>query len=171
MSVAACPVPHDALLQRYVERGRDDPQGRAQEPGAAYTDCFTAQVPVAVTLRQLICAVYTSPAFRPERLVLSLATRRRIADADVVALADVRSDSFAVWRVEARRPDQILLRDKTGYTRSWLGVVAEATGTRLMFGSAILSQGGALPLWITAIMPLHSTYSRLLLGSARKRLL
>jgi hypothetical protein len=138
--------------------------------GASYTDCFVASVSAPVALPQFISAFYGSSVFGAERWILSLATRRRISADAIAALAAGDSTIFAVWHVEARLPEQILLKDKGGYTASWLGVAHDGTGTRVMLGSAIISQRGRLPLAVRSIIPLHRAYSKTLLRSAVKQL-
>ena len=51
-------------------------------------------------------------------------------------LAQGRRETFAAWQVESRAPDQLLLCDFRGGTRSWLMVIARREGTLLHFGSA-----------------------------------
>lgn len=152
-------VPRDALLARYTE----------QE--GAYTDCFEVMHPLETTLPSFIAAFYTTPIFRMERLVLTIALRQRITDDHVIALAK-GADSFAAWTVEDSAPNQLLLRDEVGGTRSYLAVAPKDGGvTRLLFGSAVVArQGNTLPAPIRAMIPLHRFYSRLLLRSAERRL-
>ena len=160
MSVAARPVPEDALLQRYVAQA------------GCYTDCFVAQVPGSVDLGSFIAAFYTTWLFRLERAVLSVTLRRRIKDADVHALADGAA-AFAAWRVEARAADQILLCDLSGATRSFLAVQdAPSGGTALLFGSAVVPGGGQSTLGrrFRVLLPAHRVYSRALLALAARNL-
>ena len=87
-------------------------------------------------------------------------------------------DEFAAWRVEARADDQLLLRDLTGRTRSWLMVSAgEAPGsTRLHFVSALLPKVNAstgkpdMGFGFKPLLGFHTRYSRALLGAAARRL-
>lgn len=77
-------------------------------------------------------------------------------------------DSFAAWTVEARARNQVLLRDFTGRTCSWL-MVADADpgpGTRLYFGSVVF----ALSPVHAKLLGFHRLYSRLLLRAAARRL-
>jgi len=159
MMARAISVPRDALLQRYVGKG------------ATYTDAFEVMSPHAVDLAAFIEAFYTTWLFRLERMVLTLAYRRRIKDSDVKALAQ-GATQFAVWRVEDRGEDQILLCDLGGHTRSWLAVSAKEGGvTRLVFGSAVVvGDGQPLGMSVRLLIPLHRFYFRTLLRLAERRL-
>ena len=159
MIAQACGVPRDGLLQAYVGQG------------ATYTDCFEVMSPRAVSLPELIEAFYTTWLFRLERSVLSMFLRRRVRDSDVHALAQ-GGDNFAVWQVEARGETQILLKERTGHTRSFLAVLGEeGGGTRLIFGSAVVAQEGKpLGPLIRALTPLHQLYSKCLIRLAERKL-
>lgn len=160
MSVTEVPLPDQAFLQRYAQR--DD----------CFADCYCDDVSGAVDLSHFIDKFYQSPLFRAERLILGLAMRKPSSRSDVTALAQNQAKQFAMWDVEARATDQIMLRDMGGRTRSWLMVRPEATHTRLYFGSAVTpaKPGGSLGAGVTALMGLHRLYSRLLLGAAASRL-
>ena len=91
------PLPESSLLARH--RGAE-----------CYRDAFCARVPGEVSLAAFIAAFYASGAFWPERMALHLIGRG--ADrADIAALAEGKAQRFAAWSVEARKGDQILLRD------------------------------------------------------------
>lgn len=160
MKVTPRAVPTDALLQRYVVRA------------GAYTDCFEVTLPGKVALPNLITAFYTTWLFGLERAVLTVVLRRRIRDADVLALAAGTADRFAAWRVEDRREDQILLCDIMGSTRSFLAVTDVAGGgTRVLFGSAVMPRGqGGLGLVMKILTPLHRIYAKALLQAACRKL-
>ena len=150
-----CPVPEYALLQRYVGQG------------GTYTDCYRAALPDAVSLTQLIETFYTTPLFWAERTLLQIVLRRRITTADVTALAQAKADRFAVWRVEARTDQEILLVDISGHTRSYLAV----RGASVFFGSAVVAASDApLPKLATLTLPFHRQYSKALLGEALRAL-
>ena len=159
MIARACDVPRDGVLQAYVGRG------------ATYTDCFEVMSPLEIPMEDFIEAFYTTWLFRLERVVLSAILRRRIADADVVALAQEGAD-FAAWHVEARREGQLLLADTSGHTRSYLAISPKQGGvTRLIFGSAIVARGDApLGRMVTAVIPFHRFYSKCLLRLAERKL-
>ncbi len=89
-----------------------------------------------------------------------------------------KRDTFAAWTVEARAPDQLLLCDFMGRTRSWLMVApAEAPGgTRLYFGSVVVPERNAttgetaMPATHSRLLGFHRLYSRMLLSAAARRL-
>ena len=159
MIARACNIPRDGLLQAYAT------------DGSTYTDCFEVMSPLAIPMEEFVQAFYSTWLFKVERLILSGVLRRLITDADVLALAD-GADSFAVWTVEARAQNQLLLCDMTGHTRSYLALSAKDGGvTRLIFGSAVVpSEGGQLGRGIQALMPLHRLYSKCLLRLAERKL-
>jgi hypothetical protein len=82
--------------------------------------------------------------------------------------------------VEAREPDQLLVCDYQGKTRSWLmsqaTVESGAAVTRLYFGTAIVpvidKETGRqrLSFFFRALLPFHKFYARALLRAARSRL-
>lgn len=162
--VAACELPAGALLQRYRAEG-------------AFTDSFRCTLPGRFNLAAFVAAFYTTPLFRLERAVLTLAGAASTDD-DARALGEGRGERFAVWRVEARAPDQLLLHERSGRTRSWLMVEPEhgGRGTVLRFGSALLprvhpatGERSFGPLF-RAALGLHDRYSRALLAAAARRL-
>jgi hypothetical protein len=127
-------------------------------------------------------AFYTCGVFRAERWVLRWLVNLPSTDAEALQIATGQRDAFAAWRVEARRPDQLLLTDFRNRTRSWFGVtpgnVEDAgKGTLLYFGSMVLGAGKhrggrpELPFAFRVLMGFHRVYSRLLLSAARRRLL
>ncbi len=137
MSIRAEPLPEGALLARYRDSG--------------YTDCFTTEIHARVGLERYVEAFYTTPLFRVERFVLACFGYGS-SDESVARLANGEDEPFAVWQVEARSADQLLLSDVAGRTRSWLMSVPNDDATRLFFGSAVVS---------------HSTGFRVLLGFHR----
>ena len=84
-------------------------------------------------------------------------------------------DAFAAWLVQARAPDQLLLRDYRGQTCSWFMTQASGDGTWLWFGSAVVAahdaQGGGRRLGplFRALLGFHVRYSRALLQAARRK--
>lgn len=170
--VAAGELPAGALLQRYRAEG-------------AFTDSFRCTLPGRIDLAAFVAAFYTTPLFRLERAVLTLAGAASTDD-DARALGEGRGERFAVWRVEARAPGQLLLHERSGRTRSWLMVEPavepavepgpECRGTVLRFGSALLPRVDRTtgersfgPLF-RAALGLHDRYSRALLAAAARRL-
>ncbi len=159
LPVRAAELPASSLLSRYVAAG-------------AYADCYVTELPGSVSHAQFVEAFYTTTLFKLERLLLGLLISRPSTDAQARELAEGHSPSFAAWSVEARAQDEVLL--SAGRTRSWLMVSAQASSTRLFFGSAVVprrSQGhGGLGLVFSALLWFHKLYSRALLLSARARL-
>lgn len=157
----ATELPPDALLSPYR--------------GVAYTDCYVTELPFPVTAAEFIEAFYTSPLFKLERMILSAVLRRASTDAQARELAAGHRHAFAVWSVEARKENQVLLA--AGRTRSWLAARSnKSSGTQLYFGSAVVprhSASGAqtMGLWFWALGGFHKAYSRALLRAARNRLL
>lgn len=158
-----CDLPADALLQRYRDNG-------------AYTDGYAIEVADTVSLADYIEAFYTTWVFRLERAILAVAVARPSTDAQARALANGATDTFAAWTVEARGPDQLLLCDLHGRTRSWLMREAIDGGTRLYFGSAVVPMADRrtgerrLGAAFGALLGFHKLYSRTLLRAAVARL-
>ena len=145
----------------------------------AYTDCYAGDVARAVSHADFVVAFYTGGLFKIERWLLALFIARPSTDAQARQLAAGERDTFAAWRVEGRKADQILMCDIAGRTRSWLMVSAApgpAQGTRLYFGSAVVpvvSRSTGQPrmgLPFKALLGFHKLYSRALLRSAQVRL-
>jgi hypothetical protein len=157
------PLPAHALVARYRLNG-------------GYADCFVTELPFPVTHAEYVEAFYTSWLFRLERLVLMLLVAKPSSDADAHQLARGERESFAAWTVEARAPDQLLVCDYQGKTRSWLMVEADPAATRLYFGTGIVPitqrQTGQrhMSLLFRALLPFHKVYARALLRAARSRL-
>jgi hypothetical protein len=164
-SIQRVALPEGALLSVY------------QRPGC-YADCYRTELAGTVTQAQFVSAFYTTPVFRLERWILQWVASRPSEDAEATELAEGRSDRFAAWQVEGRRPEQLLLTDFLGRTRSWLMVVPAADGARtlLYFGSAVVPKSGggnapgSLGLGFRALLGFHQLYSRVLLQAAKWRL-
>lgn len=154
-TVESCTLPEEALTRRYRESG-------------AYTDCFFTELARPVTHAEFVEAFYTTALFKLERRILRLCVARPSTDAEARALARGERDSFAAWSVEARTPNQILLRDFTGRTCSWLMVASagRGPGTRLYFGSVVMPSSPVHE----KLLGFHTLYSRLLLRAAARRL-
>jgi hypothetical protein len=163
-SIRSSRLPATALLQAYAAGGH-------------HADCFVTEVAGARSFESFVEAFYTTPLFKVERTLLGWASRPS-SDDDARALAQGRASRFAAWQVEGRAPDQLLLADFTGRTRSWLMVepVAGAAGTRLYFGSAVVARRdrrtgrASMGFAFRALMGFHKLYSRLLLRAARAKL-
>ena len=140
------------------------------------TDCFSIEISRAVKLSDFIEAFYKTPLFRLERVVLSLAPKGRMRDADVTALSKGLTDRIFIWEVETRHDAQILL--SAGGTKSWLMVQPIEDGTRLYFGSVLVpapskvkDEAPKVGWLIDSLMGAHLLYSRLLLQAAARRLM
>jgi hypothetical protein len=160
-------LPSDALLNHYLASG-------------AYADCYVTEVDRGVSHEEFVEAFYTTPVFKLERLILRVFVSRPSTDAEAGQLARGELNSFAAWSVEGRAPDQLLLRDHSGRTRSWLMVAAsenpDVVGTALYFGSAVVPMRSLKtgrtrlgPVFST-LLGFHKLYSRVLLRAAGRRL-
>jgi hypothetical protein len=162
--IARCELPAGALLGAYVGKG-------------AYTDCFATDIATSASLAAYVEAFYTSAAFKVERLVLALLVAKPSTDAGARRLAQGAAESFAAWSVESRAPDQLLVCDFLGRTRSWLMIAPIESGrTRLYFGTAIVPVGigsgaGRLGFPFNVLLGFHKLYARILLGAARSRVI
>ncbi len=164
-SIQACKLPDDALLRRYLS-------------GGAYADCYVTEFERPVSQAEYVEAFYTTGVFKLERLLLSWLVARPSTDAQAGELASGNLNSFAAWSVEAREPNQLLLSDFRGRTRSWLMSVSASNNqtTCLFFGSAVvpivnrLSGEARMGVAFKALLGFHKLYSRVLLRAAVTRL-
>jgi hypothetical protein len=160
------PVPESSLLAKYLQPD-------------CYTDCYTVDVPHVVKQSDYIDTFYTTWLFKIERSILKYAVSRPSTDAQARQLAVAATDSFTAWTVEERNENELLLCDFQGRTRSWLKTApppGEESGTRLFFGSAVVSaeyrnsdQGTEMP-GFGILLAFHKLYSRALLRAARSKL-
>lgn len=162
LGVRPHPLPVDSLLQRYACAG-------------AYTDCYATEASHSVTHGAFVAAFYTTAVFKLERLILRYLASRPSTDAQARQLSRGEVSCFAAWSVEARSPNELLLCDFTGRTRSWLMVVPSSATTRLLFGSAVVparSNNGhrRMGVGFNALLGFHKIYSQVLLAAARRRL-
>ena len=163
-AVARGELPQRALLSRYLESGD-------------YTDCYVADVDRVVSHADYVRAFYTTLPFKTERLILKWAIAKPSTDEDASLLAEGKADRFAAWYVEDRAEDQLLLSDFRERTRSWLMTEASNGSTRLYFGSAVIKerdpemQEHRMGRSFSLLLGFHRLYSRVLLSSARRRLL
>jgi hypothetical protein len=164
------PLPQDALLMTY--RG-----GKHPELWGGYGDCFFIPIDRTVSLAEFVVAFYTAPVFRLERLILRVAVGAPSSDEEARQLAAGLRDAFAVWMVGERTATQLLMCDRYGKTRSWFRVTPQESGvTLLQFGSAVAGRRRAngstgMNAGFNMLVGFHRFYSKLLLRSARKRLL
>lgn len=166
-TIEVCAPPTDAFLRRYLRDG-------------AYVDCYMTDVPHGVRQADYVAAFYTTGLFKVERMILK-AVGRPSLDGEAEQLGHGSRDHFAAWHVEERGDRQLLLRDYTGNTRSWL--MSEPTQdndgprTRLYFGSAVVHRTdpitgqSAIGTTYRALLGFHKLYSRLLLRAASNKLL
>lgn len=161
-------LPEGALLSRYLDSGD-------------YTDCYSTHVPGEVSHAEYVEAFYTTLPFKTERIILKWAVARPSTDEDARELAAGRAEKFAAWYVEERQEQQILLSDYRGKTRSWLMSTPSthdgAPATTLYFGSAVLrdqettTNERRMGRGFSLLLGFHKLYSRVLLSSARSRLI
>jgi hypothetical protein len=141
-----------------------------------YVDCFVVDIPAAISHAQFVEAFYTSWLFKLERFVLRWLVAKPSTDSEARALALGNRESFAAWSVEARAPQQILVCDYQGKTRSWLmiepGFDNGAAITRLYFGTGIVPRVGKtgerrMSAGFRALLPFHRRYAHALLAWPR----
>ena len=159
-----CPVPPDSLLDRFA-RSR-----------GAFADAYVQALPRRVPLAEFVEAFYTTRLFKTERLLLAVLGKRS-SDAMARAVARGEGERIAVWTIEARTADELLMHEDSGITRSWFKAEPQADGgTRLWFGSALVPRrrgpGGEprFGLGFHALIGFHRWYSRALLAAALRRL-
>lgn len=158
MVIDETPVPEGALIAPYTARA------------GHYTDCFECANPTGAGLAPFVRAFYTQPLFQAERLVLRMAARAPSTDTDAAELATGVTDRFAVWHVVDRTPEELLLKDRSGRTLSWLQAEADV----LRFGSVVVpvpGRGGKPTLGpvFQSLLGAHKVYSRALLAGAARR--
>ncbi len=164
MKVRPQALPEHALLARYSGDG-------------GYTDCYATDLPGHFSQAEYVAAFYTTWLFKLERAILKWLVAKPSTDQQAEELARGGRASFAAWTVEASAPNQLLLCDFLGNTRSWLMVEPRHEGgvTRLYFGSAVVARNGRggqrkPDLRFRALLGFHQRYSRALLAAARARL-
>jgi hypothetical protein len=158
------PLPQHALLARYADNG-------------GYTDCYATDLPGTVSHAEFVAAFYTTWLFKLERAILKWLAAKPSTDDEATELARGARHSFAAWTVEDSAPNQLLLCDFLGNTRSWLMVEPRHDGgvTRLYFGSAVVPRDvidghPRLGFSFRALLGFHRRYSRALLAAACARL-
>lgn len=166
-SIQLCKLPLKALLSRYQQQG-------------VYTDCYSVEVPRAISHSEYVEAFYTTALFKVECFILATFVARPSTDLQAKQLATGEVETFAAWSVEGKAENQLLLCDFLGRTRSWLMVDADEmsnpASTRLYFGSAVVPKLNAKTgqasygFGFHALLGFHRLYSRALLRSAVCRL-
>lgn len=160
--VTPCPVPDTSLLAH-----------QAADPDH-YADCYSVNLPCEADLSAYLTAFFSLPIMRLERLIIAaMGTPSRAQD--VAALASGASDQLAIWKVEQRTEDQIVMRVSGGRIRTWLMRENTNDGTRLYFGSSvepIEKPDGTVTLGpsIKTLEGFHRLYSRILIAGAARRL-
>ncbi len=165
VSIQICELPAEALLRRYLG-------------GGGYADCYVTELSRPISQPEFVEAFYTTAVFKLERLLLSWLVARPSTDSQAAQLARGELASFAAWSVEAREPQQLLMSDLHGRTRSWLMSAPGSNGqaTRLFFGSAVVpvrdrhSGAPRMGRSFRALLGFHRIYSRVLLRAAVARL-
>ncbi len=166
-AIKPCEVPLDSLLRKYKDNN-------------GYADCYVIEVAGRVSQAAFIEAFYTSPLFKVERTILKHLASKPSTDGEARQLANGSADRFAAWPVEGQTASELLLADFTGRTRSWLmaapiGGGTGAVGTRLHFGSAVVSRPhrdgrkAGMGWLFVALLGFHRLYSRVLLRAAGTR--
>jgi hypothetical protein len=150
--------------------------GRLAEKRGAFADAYTLRFPRQVTLAEFVEAFYTTRLFKLERALIALLGKPS-SDAMARAVARGEGERLAVWTIEAREGDELLMHEDSGATRSWFKVEPAAAGaTTLWFGSAVVPRrkgpnGEARMSWVFhALLGFHRWYSRALLSAAARRL-
>jgi hypothetical protein len=150
--------------------------GRLADKRGAFADAYSLTVPRVVPLAEFVEAFYTTRLFKVERALLALFGKPS-SDAMARAVACGEGQRLAVWTVEAREGNELLMHEDSGATRSWFKAEAgEGGGTRLWFGSAVVPRrrepgGEARMGWVFhALLGFHRAYSRALLKAAARRL-
>jgi hypothetical protein len=172
-SIKTCSLPENALLKAYQQSD-------------AHTDCYTTDVSFKVSHEQYVQAFYSTTIFKLERKILQWALAKPSSDQDVILLANGKLETFAVWDVEKRGAEQLLMCDHFKRTRSWLMVETIKSDdniisnnnnkTRLYFGSAVVplkhDKAGkpSFGFMFHALSLFHKAYSIALLYSAKSRL-
>lgn len=164
MTPTDTPPPPDSLLARLATER------------SAFADAYKLPFPRSVSLAEFVEAFYTTRLFKIERALLALFGKPS-SDAMARAVARGEGQRIAVWTVQARAGDELLMHEDSGATRSWFKAEAgEGGGTTLWFGSAVVPHrrdvdGQPRFSWVFhALLGFHRRYSRALLAAAARRL-
>ena len=165
--ITPCAHPTGSLLQHCEAIG-------------AFADCYCVEIDRQITLVEFVSAFFTTNLFKIERAILGLVLSRGASDEDAERLGRGVSESFAVWKVEDRTSNQILLKELTGRTKSWLMVSpthdASNPNSRLYFGSALMPKRQAeantrrMGAAFHSLLWFHKLYSQALLASAARKI-
>ncbi|MEP3196313.1 MAG: hypothetical protein ABJO57_00450 [Lentilitoribacter sp.] len=158
MSIQMGAIPDGGLLARY------------DAVNHAYTDCFKTEVDQNISFEDYARAFFNSPVFKLERIIIALTTGKKTSEQSVDDLISGRADDFAVWQVEDRADNQILMKVGDGQIRTWLMSEQNEGRTLFYFGSAILpfNEKGDKGFLFHALSGFHKLYARILLWMAKK---
>lgn len=166
-SIKKCDIPETGLLQKYADTT------------GCYADCFTTNVPAFVSFHDFVTSFFSSPIFKLERFLIKLTLGKPTTEQDIKDFVSGKSNDFAVWQVEERSENQLLLTVGKGQIRTWLMVEhvnnevgSTNTQTILYFGSAVLpnDQNGSMGMMFHALSGFHVLYSKILLWQAQRGL-
>jgi hypothetical protein len=145
-----------------------------------FADCYATELDAEVLFADYIAAFYSTGIFKVERLLLRIAAGSASTDQEAIQLGLGETNQFAIWRVAMRAENQLLMETK-GRTRSWFMIEdlghKDAPKTRLLFGSIVApistaASGTPKMGWLfSALLGVHTLYSKALLNAARSRLL
>ena len=161
-SVKESPLPNDALLQEFVDRGE-------------YTDCFVTRVQRDIAFADYIESFYTTPLFKAERLILKWVVSRPSSDEEAKLLSRDEIQAFAAWTEHARTDHQLIMMDFREQTCSWFMLARDEGDSLLYFGSAVMrdqetSTGKDMKWTYRCLLGFHRLYSRALLSATARRL-
>lgn len=173
LSLAAMP---DPLMITDTAPPPDSLLARLAQDRAAFADAYALRLPGDITLARFVETFYTTRLFKAERALIALFGRPS-SDAMAAAVARGEGARIAVWTVQARTSDELLMHEDSGATRSWFKAQAGRDGhTTLWFGSAVVPRRrgpGGEPRFgpvFHALLGFHRRYSRALLRAAAGRL-
>lgn len=162
------PIPEGTILHEYASKD------------GFFADCYAVELDAEISFAQYTAAFYSTRIFKVERLILRFAAAAPSTDQEARQLGLGETNQFAIWRVATRLDNQLLMETK-GRTRSWFMVEnlahKGAPKTRLLFGSIVAPINGAGPdkpkmgRLFSALLGIHTLYSKALLRAARARLL
>ncbi|MBE7636584.1 hypothetical protein GUA87_06980 [Sneathiella sp. P13V-1] len=159
--VRKSPLPDPSFMQLY------------KDTLGCQVDCFCVEVPTPITMEQYITAFFDSPVFKLERFILKIAAKSPTTRQGVENLASGKSDQFAMWKVEQRSENELLLAVQNSPIRTWLTLrPGEDDTTHLYFGSAVLPEetdklgNPRTGFLFRALGWFHEGYSKVLLWAA-----
>jgi len=167
LSIEKCAIPPQGLLSKYSLDGM-------------YADAYRIEIKGKVILPVFVFAFYTTWFFKIEQFILAHFAKRPSNNLQAQELADGAINKFAIWSVESRNDNELLMCDIHGRTRSWFMVrhlgTQENTRTQLYFGSAVVPRNDpktgktSLGLVFQSLLGFHQIYSILLLYFAKQKI-